>query len=284
MTVPELTEFARAELSYGSFDALRATHFHHRFPPHFHDTFAIGVVESGSTRLRTHRGEWLATGGTILAFSPGEIHAADPIGDEGFTYRMVYPSTEDLEAAGLDVRRVSSGLPLFRAPVIDDAHIAEAFQRAHVPLMRDGQGGRRGVAESRLAQALRLLVRSYGCAGDTESERSDVRAGDSEMVSFAQQYLHDHIALPVRLGVIAESLGVSAFRLIRSFSRVVGVPPYAYFVQLRVNRAQAMLCAGATIPDAVFSCGFCDQSHFTRAFRRVVGVPPGKYLRAVRRT
>lgn len=281
MTAPELTEFARAELSYGSFDALRATHFQHRFPPHFHDTFAIGVVESGTTRLRTHRGEWVATGGTILAFSPGEIHAADPIGDEGFTYRMVYPSTEDLEAAGLDVSRVSCGLPLFRAPVIDDAYVAAAFQRAHVPLMRDGQN--RGVAESRLSQALKLLARGYAF-GSERGEANSVRAGDSAMVEFAQQYLHDHIASPVRLGAIAESLGVSAFRLIRSFRRVVGVSPYAYFVQLRVNRAQVMLSEGASIPEVVFSCGFCDQSHFTRAFRRVVGVPPGKYLRAVRRT
>ena len=103
------------------------------------------------------------------------------------------------------------------------------------------------------------------------------------MVEFAQQYLHDHIATPVRLGTIAESLGVSEFRLIRFFRRVVGVSPYAYFVQLRVNRAQVMLSEGASIPEVVFSCGFCDQSHFTRAFRRVVGVPPGKYLRAVRR-
>lgn len=269
MTVPRMTEFARAELSFGSFDALRATHFQHRFPPHFHDTFAIGVVESGMTRLRTDRGEWIATGGTILAFSPGEVHAADPIGDEGFTYRMVYPSAVDLAAAGIDVSRVTSGTPLFRAPVIHDTSAAAAFQRAHVPLMRCGQGGE---AESRLVNALALLVRGYGAQGATQHL---VRPGDAEMVAFAQRYLQEHIARPVRLESLAALSGVSAFRLVRSFRRVVGVSPYAYFVQLRVNRAQAMLCQGAKMPDVVFSCGFCDQSHFTRTFRRMIGVPPG---------
>jgi AraC-like DNA-binding protein len=279
MTAAEVTEFARAEFSIGSFDALRATHFQHRFPPHFHDTFAIGVVESGLTRLWTPRGEWIARGGTILAFSPGEVHAAEPLGEEGFTYRMVYPSTVDLEAAGIDVRRLSSGSPLFRAPVIHDPSVAAALLRAHQPLMR---GSQRGATESRIVGALRLLSREYGYAGDPGEPRSAPPA-DGELVAQAQRWLHDHIATPVRLAPLADLLGVSTFRLVRSFRHVVGVSPYAWFVQLRINRAQAMLCRGATMRDVVFSCGFCDQSHFTRTFRRVIGVPPGKYLRSVRR-
>lgn len=279
MTSPEVTEFSRPDLSYGSFDALRATHFQHRFPPHFHDTFAIGVVESGVTRLRTHRGEWVASGETILAFSPGEIHSADPIGDAGFTYRMVYPSAEDLAVAGIDVARVSSGLPLFRAPVIHDPSVASAFQRAHVPLM----SSRPGVGETRLLQALRMLVRGYGYGSGGSGLTGAPGSGEHDMVAMAQRYLHDHIATGVRLRPLADLCGVTAFRLIRSFQRVVGVSPYAYFVQLRVNRAQAMLCEGSSVSDVVYACGFSDQSHFTRVFKRSIGVPPGSYVRAVRK-
>lgn len=71
------TEVARVELSCGSFDALRAVEFTSCFPPHFHDTFAIGVIESGATRLRTPRGEWIGRAGTILAFSPSVRRAYD---------------------------------------------------------------------------------------------------------------------------------------------------------------------------------------------------------------
>ncbi len=93
-----LTDVARVDLSYGSFDALRAIDFSRSFPPHFHETFAIGVIESGATRLRTRRGEWIGREGTILAFSPGEIHAAEPLGEHGFTYRMIYPSIDVLSS------------------------------------------------------------------------------------------------------------------------------------------------------------------------------------------
>ena len=75
---------------------------------------------------------------------------------------------------------------------------------------------------------------------------------------------------------------MSPYHLIRVFRRAVGVTPYAYLVQLRVNRAQAMLCQGLSVSDGAYSCGFSDQAHLTRTFKKSVGVPPGRYVRSVR--
>ena len=73
---------------------------------------------------------------------------------------------------------------------------------------------------------------------------------------------------------------MSPFQLIRKFRRAVGVTPFAYLAQYRVNRAQALLAAGNSLSDVAYSCGFSDQSHMTRAFKQAVGVTPGQYLRA----
>src|SRR5262245_56063045 len=121
------TEVARVELAGASFDALSAVHFLDRFPPHFHDTFAIGVVEAGRTRIGTRRGSWTAKPGSILAFSPGETHAAVPLSAGGYTYRMIYPSVELAREIGADLAQ-------FSAPVIEDASISEALLSAHDPL------------------------------------------------------------------------------------------------------------------------------------------------------
>lgn len=270
-----MTRFA---LSCGSVDALRAMHFLHRFPPHFHDTFAIGVVESGYTRLRTLRGEWVARPGTVLAFSPGEIHSAEPLSDGGFTYRMVYPTIAFMHEIGVDVSRVAAGQPLFRLPVIDDAGLGGELRRAHEPLMG---GAAVRSAEVRLLRGLRVLAERHGARRDAPAITRNPQL-DLAIVERAQGYLHERCAEQVRLAAVADRCGVSPFHLIRIFRRVVGVPPYAYLVQLRVNRAQAMLCRGSGVADVAYSCGFADQSHLTRTFKKAVGVPPGQYARSMR--
>ena len=270
-----VTELARIDLSCGHFDALRAEHFVHRFPPHFHDTFAIGVVEAGTAHIRTHRGEWLAQPGSILAFSPGEIHAADSSGAGGYTYRMVYPSREVIREISAFRSSGDDRVPVFRTPVIDDAEVAQQLLASHVPLMA-GKWGRR--AESELVAGLRSLMERHGTFRD---ETHSVRPTDLHVAEKARDYLHDRWSKPLRLSVVAEACGTSTFHLIRSFRRVMGVPPYAYLVQLRVNRAQAMLCLGASVSDVAYACGFCDQSHLNRMFKKAVGVPPGQYVRQV---
>lgn len=276
-TLHSVTDFARVDLSCGSFDALSAVHFSQRFPPHFHETFAIGVIETGAAMLHTRRGEWIGRSGTILAFSPGEVHSAEPLTAEGYTYRMIYPTIEFMRAVGLD-GEAGSGAPWFRSPVIHDARLGLALRGAHTPLMEGASGPS---AEDRLLDGLRSLVRQHGSVPGGEPT---LREHDLHVVQRAQEYMHDRFAQPVRLATLAELCGLSPFQLIRVFRRVVGVPPYAYLVQLRVNRAQALLCQGSRVSDVAYICGFSDQSHLTRTFKKALGVPPGQYVRSVRQS
>jgi AraC-like DNA-binding protein len=267
----KLTRMARIELRSGGggFDALSAQHFTRRFPPHFHDTFAVGVVEWGWAHLRTRRGEWTGGPGTILAFAPGEVHSADPVTANGYSYRMVYPTTGFMRALGFEAP------PTFTSPVIQDADLARALHSAHLPLMNGIVGQR---AESRLLDALQGLVRRHVSARDENARTGD---GDAPVVERARAMLHEKFAQRLSLPELARFCGVSPFQLIRRFRRVLGVTPFAYLAQFRVNRAQAMLCKGGALSDVAYSCGFSDQSHMTRAFRESLGLPPGEYARSV---
>ncbi len=269
-----LTDVARIELSGGSFDALRAVHFTRRFPPHFHETFAIGVVESDATRLVTQRGEFIARAGTTLAFSPGEIHSAEQLLNEGYTYRMFYPSMELMRLVGVEPS-TGHGVPVFRTPVIDDPTLARELLAAHIPVMAGASGA---AAERRLLRAVYNLVRRF--AFDA-SAPANGRLADVPAVEKARAYLHERFADHVRVATLADECGLSSFHMMRMFRRVVGVPPYAYLVQLRVNRAQTMLSRSCSVAEVAYACGFSDQSHLTRTFRRAVGVPPGQYARQV---
>ena len=67
----------------------------------------------------------------------------------------------------------------------------------------------------------------------------------------------------------------------RAFKRSMGMPPYRFVLMLRIARAKRLLRQNALpLADVATSCGFADQSHFTRAFTRVVGQSPGGFRRA----
>ena len=70
--------------------------------------------------------------------------------------------------------------------------------------------------------------------------------------------------------------------LIRAFRKQVGVPPYAYLLNCRVERARTLLASGVPPAEAALEVGFGDQSHLNRFFRRFVGTTPGAYRRSQR--
>jgi AraC-like DNA-binding protein len=82
---------------------------------------------------------------------------------------------------------------------------------------------------------------------------------------------------------LSDAVGTNRFVLLRAFRRAFGVPPHAFVLQLRVERARARLARGASLSGTAFELGFADQSHFSRVFARVVGLAPGAYRREMRR-
>ncbi|MBT0667355.1 helix-turn-helix transcriptional regulator [Novosphingobium profundi] len=66
----------------------------------------------------------------------------------------------------------------------------------------------------------------------------------------------------------------------RAFANTVGVSPYAWFVQRRLQHAETLLNeTSLPIAEIALECGFADQAHFTRAFAKAFGIPPARWRR-----
>ncbi len=63
----------------------------------------------------------------------------------------------------------------------------------------------------------------------------------------------------------------------RSFAKRHGMPPHAFRLMARLNRARELLRAGEGIAAVAADTGFADQSHLGRWFRQAFGVTPGRY-------
>lgn len=210
--------------------------------------------------------------GSLSILHPGEAHVArDPVDRlVPATWLVAYVPPAAIAGAVADVPERSGNEPFFRDPVLMDSTLSALFARAHRAAQRDVAELEQDVLWadflSRLAGYARQPV------GDQVSSRRARRA-----VQTVRAHLEEHWAEPVRLSELAELAGLGPHQLNRTFSRTVGVPPHRYQLQLRVDRAKALLVRGVGIAAAAAEAGFVDQSHLTRHFGRFVGIPPSAY-------
>ncbi|HUQ83561.1 MAG TPA: AraC family transcriptional regulator [Gemmatimonadaceae bacterium] len=258
--------------AFGGFDAIRATYTRHSFPPHFHSTFAIGVMTRGACALECRGGTYLLRAGHVVLIAPGEAHTGEQVGDEGWSSRVLYPSPA-VVAAARNLETPASHPLRFRVPIVDDAVLARRIVSVHDALT---------AAQTPLEQetlTVDLVASVFGMHGEPRRERL-LRHGPS--MAAARDYLHEHSADGVTLTRLAGIAGLSCFYFLRLFRIAFGVTRHVYLALLRLERARAMLRTDAPLAQIAVACGFSDQSHFTRFFKRVYGITPGVYAKQVR--
>lgn len=249
---------------------LRATYRDHRFPSHAHDEYALGFIERGAQAFCRGRHEHLVMPeGKLCVINPGQFHEGRPATDAGWDYRMIYVSPSALLLA-LDGTDPSSrhALPVFLDTVIDDHDTLMAFHAAH--LCSESPDVSQLEKGSRLVAALRQLSKRHGNHPHLDSAvRAVPRA-----VKNARELIDAQVAGNPSLAEIADAAGLSQFHLLRVFKATVGVPPHAYLLQRRIDRARRLLLQGQSLRMVAIEMGYCDQAHLTREFRRFHGIPP----------
>ncbi|MGW2784650.1 AraC family ligand binding domain-containing protein [Streptomyces populi] len=266
----EEARWTRAVLGRGGrpLDLLTARFDRHRYAPHTHDEFTIGVSVGGS-ELIGYRGGQLRTGpGSIVVLAPGEMHTGGPAACDGYAYRALYAEPSLLSEGAV------GGLPHFREGLLDDPELAAALRAAHTELSACPDPLE---AESRLPWLLAALTRRHSTA---RPDRDEV-PGAARIADAVRDRLADELQDPPSLAALATDLGLSRYQLLRAFRTTTGIPPYAWLAQHRVNRARRLLESGLRPAEVAALVGFADQAHLTRWFRRVLGVTPAAYRASV---
>jgi AraC-like DNA-binding protein len=258
-------------------ELLRARYTRQRFAPHAHDEYVLGVVEAGAARTLFRGHEDTHASGAVITFAPGEVHTGAPATDEGWSYRMLYPS----ETLVRFVAREATGLefaPTFNRSFVHDPSLAERLRITHAVLEGDTD---RLQKECALLETLGDLVIRYG----SKTERDDASlpaTRSSAALRRVRDLLEAEYARTVTIRELADAAGLSTFHLIRVFRASFGLPPYKYLEQVRIQQARRLIRQGFPLTHVVHATGFADQSHLTRYFKRIVGVTPGTYARAGR--
>ena len=128
-----------------------------------------------------------------------------------------------------------------------------------------------------LANVLALhLLRNYG----TTKLQLPVYNGGLPQNQLLQvvDYIDAYLDNEIKLADLAQLLDISQFHFSRLFKQSLGLSPYQYLIQQRVELAKQLLKqSDKSITDIAFDCGFNSHSHLTTRFRQLTGTTPKAY-------
>lgn len=217
------------------------------------------LVRRGRFRRRARDGVFEVERGTAYLTVPGEeAEFAHPAGGDVCTAVWLGP--------GLWRSVVGEERPARSAFYVD-----AAVELAHRRVVAGGDV-EFGVAEG--------LVRMVGAAVGRVAHRPLPGAADRRVVAAARAAVLAGAPESAGLVPLAESLGVSPYRLSRAFSGEVGVSLTRFRNRVRVGQAGERLEAGEEdLAGMAADLGFADQAHMTRTVRDHLGHTPAALRR-----
>lgn len=123
-----------------------------------------------------------------------------------------------------------------------------------------------------LVEAQRIILTIYRMHW-----RNSMGQGDMELIGQACRLLGDpERRIPAQQ--VAAELGVGYEKFRKLFAQKMGMPPYEYAIQCRINAAKSMLLErGESVKQTALALGFADTFTFSRQFAKIVGMPPSQY-------
>lgn len=241
--------------------------------PHTHDEATFAVMLRGSFQLvftgaTTRRRELDCPPGTILTEPAGEAH-----------YNQIGTAGAEVVVLQMDPSGSDPALQPFRPLLIDRIN---HFRHAGIGLQarRLAHEITRPDAFSPLAvEALALDILVLASRDRGRAVRGDAPA----WLRRAEDYLREHFRESLRVGDVAEAVGVHPAHLASVFRARHRVPLGEFVRRLRVDWAAVRLEeTDDALSSIAFAAGFADQSHLSRTFKKYMGISPGAYRRKAR--
>jgi AraC family transcriptional regulator len=149
---------------------------------------------------------------------------------------------------------------------------ARAFQEE---MQNEGLGGQL-YSESLANLFLIHLLRHY-CAFEPKLKQHQGGLSKHKLQQ-AIDYIQAHLDDKLTLEAIAQELNMSVYHFCDLFKQSVGIAPYKYVLQQRVERAKLLLKdEERAIVDIALECGFANQTHLNKHFRKLTGMTPKTY-------
>nr|WP_303649825.1 AraC family transcriptional regulator [Desulfobotulus pelophilus] len=248
-----------------------------RFPCHLHENYCVWlnlscgekIIQKGETRLLEP--------GFLGVIHPGDIHSNEPCESGSRSLKTFYLSPAKLKSTcreNLDCKETSVEL---RTNFYKSSNTIRLLLSLESSLLTDCSGSLE--RQTAFLAVVASLVRF--CGGLTPGP-AQARYEEKRRLTKAIDFFYDRMGDNFSLDEIASCLDCSPYYFIRFFKKATGLTPHAYLIQLRLEKARALLSQGRAIADAALQSGFNDQSHLYKYFQKRYGVSPKAYQKQTR--
>lgn len=108
--------------------------------------------------------------------------------------------------------------------------------------------------------------------------REDANRLPQRKLKQAIAYINEHLTTDLAIAAIADELEMSQYYFSRLFKQSIGVSPYQYVMQQRVDRAKYLLrTTSLSVAEIALQSGFSNQNQLAIQFRKFTGTTPSKY-------
>lgn len=245
----------------------------HRFGPNRRECFVLHVVRSGEGRLLLNGEEFTLGEGFAFVLRAHQEAWYEADHERPWNYFWVGFSGVDAETC---VRK--AGFPKERPfrPVGCTEKLGEYLDEMLDAHQLNFWNSLRRNAN--LMLFFSELIQDYT---STQSLRQSYSYSSSSYVRYVKDYIDRYYEKKLRIGAIAEYIGVNRSYLSNSFRRETGVSPQEYLMGIRIRRAQTLLReSGFMIAEIAQQVGYPDALAFSRIFRQRVGLSPSAYRRS----
>jgi len=251
----EEIEFLTAEASSGT------------FRKHIHDYLTITIVEKGHLPFSLKEKNYFLKPGSFFISGPETLHGFDfKDRKENCQYHTLFfkkqIAKEYFNLTGKDTK------PNFVIYAVTSYQLWDIFLKAI-----------KGIKKKSIQDVNSILNISKQLSSQVSQASLLQNTNLSRNIEIAKDFIDRNYFMNLSLNEISEVCGVTYFHLIHQFKFEVGLSPYDYFLQVKINKAKQMISLGHSIISVAFDLGFVDQSHFSNTFRKILGVSPNQYLK-----
>ena len=109
----------------------------------------------------------------------------------------------------------------------------------------------------------------------------NVRTVENPKLDAAIRYIEAHYAEKLHNEDIARMLHIDTRYLIRLFSNHLGMSPYLYLTQCRIEHALDFLREGKSVAQTAELCGYQSENAFRIAFKKMLGSSPTQAMKLI---